>query len=351
MTRTALPPRPCPRAVVRSFLAAFLAVNLATFLLVDVARPDLRDPEYGRRLAALKERMAEHPGRPVVVVIGSSRAALAVCPRVWEEGRPAGPLLFNLSRLGGGPLANLMTLRRLYADGVRPAGVVFEVWPPLLREEGPFAESVWLDPEKLYAADLPFVRDYLPDPGRVERAMLAARANPVFANRRRWLARLAPSWAPEAQRVDAGCRQLDGWGWSPGLDENPPDRAVRATRLARHEPIYRGHFDGYAVHPLADRAVREAVVLAQRHGARVAFSYLPESTEFRGWYPPDAERTAWRYLDGLCREFEIPLIDCRTWLDDGLVADGFHPTQTGAMAFTRRFAPAVAATFTGLARE
>lgn len=335
-----------PRAAVRWFLAALLALHLAAFLLVDVVRPDLRDPEYGRRIDSLKARMREHPDRPAVVVIGSSRAAQGVCPRAWEEVRPPdAPLLFNLSRLGGGPLAAVMTLRRMRADGVAPAAVVIEFWPPLMREEGPFAESAWIDPDRLYLRDRSFARDFLPDPDGAERAMLAARLNPVFANRRRWLARLAPSWVPSAQRVDPGCRGLDGWGWSPGLDEHPQDPAARAARLAHHEPTYRRHFAGYAIHPLADRALREAIGTARDAGMRVALTYLPESSEFRAWYPPEVEG-AWRgYLDALCRELHVPLIDARPWLDDALLADGFHPTQVGAAEFTRRFGPAVADVF------
>jgi hypothetical protein len=338
-----------PRAAVRWFLVALLALHVLALLLIDVVRPDLRDPEYGRRIDALRLRMKEHPGRPVVVVIGSSRAAQGVCPGAWEGVRPAGaPLLFNLSRLGGGPLAAVMALRRMRADGVTPDAVVLEFWPPLLREDGPFEERAWINPDRLYLCDRPFARDYLPDPEGVERAMLAARLNPVFGNRRRWLARLAPSWVPSSQRVEPGCRGLDGWGWSPGLDEHPQDPAARAARLAHHEPTYRRHLAGYAVHPLADRALREAVALARQGGARVALAYLPESTEFRGWYPPEVERV-WRdYLDALRRELGLPLIDARRWLDDALLADGFHPTRVGAAELTRRFGPAVGETLGGL---
>ena len=63
------------------------------------------------------------------------------------------PLLFNLSLVGSGPVMELMALRRLYADGVRPDAVVFEYWPPFLREDGPYWEMDRIDPRRLYPTD------------------------------------------------------------------------------------------------------------------------------------------------------------------------------------------------------
>ena len=332
------------------FLAALLGANVAAGLYADVVRADRRDPEYGRRVESLRCRMREHPGRPVAVVIGSSRPAMGLSPKAWEQVRgPSDPLLFNLSRLGGGPLAAVMTLRRLAADDVRPDVVILEVWPTLLREEGEFDERVRFDPDRLYASDRPFIRDYLSDPDGIEREMVETRLNPVFANRGRWLARLAPSWVRSSQRVEPGTRELDDWGWAPGCDHHPQDPAARAARVAHYEPIYRKHFAGFRVSPIADRAVREAIALARAGGARVAFAFFPESSEFRSWYPLATERVAREYLDALCRELAVPLIDAQSWLDDSLIADGIHPTRVGAATFTRRFGPAVTATFPDLA--
>ena len=41
-------------------------------------------------------RVADHPGRPMVMVIGSSRA-MGVCPAAWEDVRGGRkPMLFNI---------------------------------------------------------------------------------------------------------------------------------------------------------------------------------------------------------------------------------------------------------------
>src|SRR5262249_19007317 len=232
-------------------------------------RPELRDQEYGRRLDSLRDRVAENPGRRLVVVIGGSGAAMDVSPRAWEEvrsGSASDPLLFNMARVGGGPLMNLMTLRRLYADGIRPAGVILEYWPPLLREEGAFREADRIDPDKLYDCDRPFVREYLPDAERIERRMLAVRLNPVFSQRTTGVRETFPNWLPRTRRIDGAVHPLDGWGWLPGLDKPALSWNTRAERLAHCERIYRGQLAGLRVDPAADPAIREAVAQARGDG-------------------------------------------------------------------------------------
>ena len=173
----------------------------------------------------------------------------------------------------------------------------------------------------------------------------------LYETRHRFLAQLAPRWQPWDRRLDLAWGGLDGWGWLPGLDEYPARPDERAKRLAHCEPIYRGQFAGYAVHPLADRALREAVALARGRGTKVALAYLPESTEFRSWMPPAVDAACREHLAKLCRELDVPLIDARGWMDDGCLVDGFHLSRIGAAEFSKRFGPTVAATFPDLERR
>src|SRR5262249_15783281 len=83
----------------------------------------LRDPEYGRRADHLRQRLAENPGRPLVVVLGSSRIGAGVSPAEWEAMRPGtatDPLFFNMAEVGGGPFIPLLTLPPAYADRLSP---------------------------------------------------------------------------------------------------------------------------------------------------------------------------------------------------------------------------------------
>ena len=104
-------------------LAMFLACQTAFAAALDCWYPELYDAEYARRLATLRTRQAEAPERPLFLVLGSSRTALAFRPEILpplptRSGPPVLP--FNFSHMGAGPLLNLVELRRLLADGVCP---------------------------------------------------------------------------------------------------------------------------------------------------------------------------------------------------------------------------------------
>lgn len=340
------------------FVASLFALYFAAFLLLDVVRPSIRDPEYGRRVASLRSRIAEHPGRPLVLVIGSSRVSMGLRPTAWEETRPndptrPDPLIFNMSLVGSGPVMELMCLRRVYADGFRPAAVVLEYWPPFLREDGPYFEPDRIDHARLSDADRPLIHEYFwsehRNPTETEHEILLDRLRPLYRTRHRLLSQLLPRWQPWDKRLDMAWGNLDGWGWLAGIEEHyPAEPKMRALRVQHCEKIYRPQFQGFTIHPLADKALRETVNLARSNGAKVAFAYLPEATEFRSWIPPEVDRLARDHLARLRRELDVPLIDARRWLPDGYLVDGFHLSRIGAVEFTKRFGPAVAATFPDL---
>lgn len=205
--RPPLPPRRRARAAIAWGFAAFAFLTLGMFLVMDVADTKLRDPEYGRRVRHLRHRLDEHPERPFVAIIGSSRASMGIRPSVWEETRPGtpnDPLLFNMSLVGSGPLMELMCLRRLYADGFRPEAVILEYWPPFLREDGPYYEPARIDHARLFDSDRSLVREYWTEAAEVEREMARDRFHPIFRTRHRLIAQIQPRWQPWDKRVDLG---------------------------------------------------------------------------------------------------------------------------------------------------
>lgn len=332
------------------FVLTTLILHATAIVALDELQPGVRDPEYARRVHQLRARLAEHPGRPLVVVIGSSRAAMGVSPAEWEASRPnhsttPDPLIFNMSLLGGGPVMQLMTLRRLYADGLQPEMVLFEYWPPYLHWEGNWAEPNRIAADRLYPLDRPLVRDYFPNPALIERLMRSYRWNPFFAARNRLMVQLAPKWLPPDKRLDWTWDNVDGWGWKPGFDYPPGLTEQRARQLATCRDTYQPLFQGFQFSPQADRAIREAVAEARAHGSRVGFVFLPESSEFRGWYPPRVEQLAQEHLARLSRELAVTVLNAREWMNDGLFVDGFHLSRIGAAGFTRQFGPAVAAVY------
>ena len=138
------------RATLLWAAALFLGGQVALLAALETGAPQVRDPEYGLRLQALRARMAERPaGTPVAIILGSSRVAMGIRPEAMTMCRPdARPgsdgYFFNFwPYRAPGPVMELLTLRRLLGDGVRPASVFVEAWPRFLDERvaRPFPRS------------------------------------------------------------------------------------------------------------------------------------------------------------------------------------------------------------------
>ena len=91
------------RAALLCALTFFLGFQAALTVAMERWRPELRDPEYGYRLAHLRNLLAKHPGRPLVLALGSSRTQLGFRPAAltWAaaDGAPP-PVAFNGALVG-----------------------------------------------------------------------------------------------------------------------------------------------------------------------------------------------------------------------------------------------------------
>jgi hypothetical protein len=63
---------------------------------------------------------------------------------------------------------------------------------------------------------------------------------------------------------------------------------------------------------------------------------MPEASDMRGWYSPDMRTQVQQFLDRLCREHPISVIDARDWLSDEHFSDALHLIVAGADTFTQR---------------
>ncbi|HXT58105.1 MAG TPA: DUF1574 family protein, partial [Pirellulales bacterium] len=119
-------------------------MQLALAVAIDQWAPELRDPEFGQKLARLRSLCAEFPDRPLVLVLGSSRSDYGVCPgaieRAWTSQRE-NIVVFNFAVMGGGPVTELVLFHELLAEGVRPSCVLIEVNPLFLHQEQGFTEE------------------------------------------------------------------------------------------------------------------------------------------------------------------------------------------------------------------
>jgi hypothetical protein len=272
-----------------------------------------------------------------VLGIGSSRLAMGLRPGVLGPGEPA---LANLALAGSGPVMELMAYRRAVADGLKPAAVLVEYWPAFLDEEGPQREDLRIDLGRLRPADGPVVRDYFADPDGVLREMARRRRNPWWEHRRSLMNQFAAGWLPPNLRADALFAPIDDWGWLPGRTDPSDEDRAGAAKAARafYEPLFRR----YTVSGLADRALRQLLAECRAAGTPAALVYLPESAAFTALMTPEAKRKADEHLAAVRRDTGVPLIDCRGWVADRELPDGFHLSQAGAAELTPKLARAVA---------
>lgn len=318
-----------------------LASHLTLSLGMETIFPELRDPEYGRKLIRLRQHRETYPDRPLVLVLGSSRAAMGVRPEVIENdpelmSDPTRPMVFNASLVGSGPVMEFLCLRRLIDRGVRPDAVVLEVWPPFLYQEGIFLEEGRLDTNRLYWKDYSLVRQYSSDPKKLAEDHAWARWAPWFSHRFFLLSQIMPGWLKQANRRDFAWDDMNEWGWLPGpVDTDDP--TVRQTRIASSFGYYGPMLADWAVSPVSHDAMCSLLSYCQEKDIPVTLIVLPEASEFRDWYASHSRERAEAYLEFLTSTYDTTLIDCRDWIDDARLLDGFHLTRGGAEEYSLRF--------------
>jgi hypothetical protein len=383
-------------------LLAFVVSQAILGLLLIRRHPEVRDPEFGHRLLALRDRLSREPGKPLVVVLGSSRtqngfwpaaldlaeapngtrpgviadkvsrAAAGSSPACSSVSRAAAgssparaadraplnaPIVFNFGLMGAGPVRELMVLRRLLADGIRPDWVLAEVWAPLLPQEGPLQEREAILQHDLHWSDVPFLCRHLegtanstrllpflgPDAPQVLGEVIEGTLSPLLAYRKRLLARsratrflLPRLQAAEAIDDDRSLRTIDGTGWTPDA-RSEPTPAVMSQEIERGRKNIKPLLDSCRIHPMSDRALRELLEECQAHGIRAALFIMPEHSVLRGWYTPAARATFDGYFAQLGREHGIPVIDGRDWVGDDDFVDFCHMIRRAAGPYSARF--------------
>jgi hypothetical protein len=319
-------------------LGVFWAVQLTIGAAVEHLLPDIRDQEFTTKLRRLRALVQSAPDRPLVVMLGSSRTLMAFDARqvdVAIDGRQ--PNVFNFGVRGGGPTLQLLCLRRLLAEGIKPDILLLEILLPLLNQpcRSPLEEN-WLNGGRLRTAELAWIRHYHSQPRRLLRHWVSSRFVPCSAYRhelRRWL---LPDFAePEASPQDPQPGPMDAYGWQPFFAEGvTPEQRGRFWDVARAQ--YRDAFGPFALSHHASQALETLLGLCRENGIAVALAVPPESMAFRALYPPETLERIQRYVWELSRREGLPLFDGSEWVEDDGFWDGHHALPEGAAAFTRR---------------
>jgi hypothetical protein len=318
------------------WLGGFCLLQVGLDLVQDEVKPVLRDPEYGTKLGHLKRRLAERPGQPLALVMGSSRVLNGFRPDLLPPVKTAEgeAVVFNFGLTGAGGLRQLTCLRRLLAAGVRPRWLIVEVMPAMLPPEYHSEELVFIN--RTMWRDLPTARRYARDPDTLTRRWLKARLLPWFNDRFCLMTHYAPDWVPYENRVTDVWNRLDGWGWMELPEARTPEEKVRAVAEARD--LLATILGAFHIAEVPDRAFRELLELCRQEKIETALLLMPEGPSFRAWYPPHAEPVLQEWLGQLRQEYGVPVIDARRWFDDeSLFRDNHHLLASGAARFTERF--------------
>lgn len=306
--------------------AAGACVAAQIALTADLERPSAvrRDPEYAARRDRFIARQTACPDREALVVLGSSRVAMGIRPP-----EPTGnePLLINFGHVGAGPLAQRLFLNRLLRDGPVPRTVIVEFWPPYALDTPLEEEPSRVLPSRLSLDDLPVYG------GRFDGDWLAARLVPWYGHRFLLMSQWQPVWLDAGNRHEHAWTRVDPSGWTLGT---PPDPARRPERLAMAQAFFVPRLSSAVIRPSSSAAFDALLADCRAADIRAALVWLPESSELRGWYPPETDIVSREFVSALATRNRVPYFDARTWADDRELIDGYHLSPAGADAFTRR---------------
>jgi hypothetical protein len=325
-----IPRRRVARAESLWAFAGIVAIWGGFVALTEIRFPWWWDREYEVRRTLLDERTAEAPDRPLLAVIGSSRAGTAFCPSelppIYDAaGRQVLP--FNYSHHGSGPRLNLMQMHRLIRDGHEPGWLVVELVPSHVRYEGTTATLT-------SANDLPVVLPYM-NKRKLLVEFARLRSNAVYRNRTAFLRTFAPEFATKAGEGDdiyLGPLGDDAILSRPGA--HPEDKKEQQYKLIKS--MYAYQMQDLQFDPQLVDATRALLELCRDRHIPTVLLMAPEDSRFRSWYGPGVEERIQAFYRGLGEDFDVPVVDARGWCPDEDFLDPHHLMPAGAKRFTLR---------------
>jgi hypothetical protein len=325
-----------PRTAILCAFISYCIIQASWLALVDGPVPEFRDPEFAYKMAELRRLRQEQTGKPLCLVLGSSRAGVGICPAALrdEDIHHHEPLVFNLALTGAGPITELIALRRALAAGIHPDYALIEIMPALLGENGTWGEARWIDTSRLTFKDFMIWRKYTGSRREVTQSWVLNRLAPIYSQRYAIMSGLAPGWLPWTCRQD-GYRAVDHFGWIRFGRESASD-VERQEALHAAQNQYSSGLAHFSLNPKTLKALHELLSLCQSQHIRCGLLLMPEGFEFQSMYPANARRAIDGYLSDLTREFQIPLFDTRDWMPETAFADSHHLLPKEAAVFTHK---------------
>jgi hypothetical protein len=316
-------------------VVGYFLVQAAFVLWADWCNPGLYDLEFDNRLRMLQQRRAEAPRRPLLLVMGSSRALGLFRPERLPALRTAAGeevLPFNFAHTAAGPSYMYLSYRRLLEKGHVPRWLVLEIMPLIAGQE-----SRQVYGSRMVAREFAWFRDHreLLD---LAREYFKPRAVPWAHLRVPLIHRYAPELAvaPPGFEIAGDFDALGGARFEPACRAPAPGEV--AEKLRRDVAEKGTLLDEFHPDPVAEQSLRALVTLCRQKGTRLALVLSPESPAFRTVYSLRCYQQIGEYATRWADEFDVPLLDAREWLEEGDFIDGHHPVYSGQTRFTDRLA-------------
>jgi hypothetical protein len=317
--------------------AVFVLATVGLAVTVETVKPQWRDPEYGYRRAAVRERVRAHPDRPLVLVFGSSRVEAGISPSAMGfPDEPGRPLVCNFGSRAAVPVGVYLHTTRLFDTGVKPVAILVLISAfELVHEGSTEAQLARWGGARLSGADLRRLAPYTTNRAALDRTLVAARCDPWSAHREPLLDALCPRWWPGNQRsAHFGQPGTDRDGFVPIEREYVSDAGRRRAwdnLLAAHLPLLNTN----SVDAVSDRALRDLVARCRAEGVAVALAWAPESPTYRALYTPAGHATAAAYHRSLLTEPDLAVFPAPEHLDEEDFMDGIHLMRAGAEKYSR----------------
>lgn len=302
-------------------MLAMILIAVAGTVWIEQNRIDAIDREYAARMILLKRQQAEHPDRPLFLVVGSSRLVMGfgpeqLAPQTTPDGQTA--TVFNFSHLGSGPVMNHIALSRLQREGIRADWAVLELMAGFLpKENAALVTSICT------ARDVALSDGYY-------------RIGSLWWEYLKHRTIGLPSLARRATLSDDPTIGYGPLG-SAGFVRAAVDPALKARLMAAQERNFGFRLKDLTVSEGNDRAIRDSVQMLREQGTQVRFLLSPEQEEFTRMYGPGKQAWFESYVHALAADLHVPLTDARDWLEPDDFEDGHHALQRGRTRFTARF--------------
>lgn len=309
----------------------FFALQFGLGLQLELGNPASLDGAYSARLELLRHQLAFNSGKPFLLMMGSSRTMTGFRPDLLQD-RPY--FAFNFGREGTGPVKNLIYLRRLLEDGIRPDRLIVDITMPALAQHRDVAwENRWVEGSQLSHGERALVEEYHDLRWKVFGQWLGSRLVPSWRGNRSVVVSLSLQRHTGYNCFDEA-PGMDLYGYRPVFTEITSHQRQQLTQLAMSQYGFLPGQDHLAEG--ARRAVFDLIALCEAENIKLSLVVMPEGTQFHALYRPSFLAECNRFLAEVQRR--TTLINAHSWIEDEHFFDQHHLLPTGAAQFTLRLA-------------